>query len=71
MALREDISTQAPAHLQPIYRSLVTQAHDVRKVIAAFGRHPHRNQALGRRSTPAEEAYIAQGKFPHLRAFEH
>ncbi|MRX51680.1 DUF924 family protein [Paracoccus sp. S-4012] len=68
--LREDIAAQAPAELRPIYLSLVTQAHDVRKVIAAFGRHPHRNQALGRQSTPAEEAYIAEGRFPHLRAFE-
>ncbi|MBB1498124.1 DUF924 family protein [Paracoccus sp. MC1862] len=68
--LREDIAAQAPADLQPIYLSLVTQAHDVRKVIAAFGRHPHRNQTLGRQSTPAEEAYIAEGRFPHLRAFE-
>ena len=68
--LREDIAAQAPAELRPIYLSLMTQAHDVRKVIAAFGRHPHRNQALGRQSTPAEEAYIAEGRFPHLRAFE-
>src|SRR5699024_2549815 len=61
--LREDIAAQAPAELQPIYLSLLTQAHEVRKVIATFGRHPHRNQALGRLSTPAEEAYIAGGKF--------
>lgn len=70
ISLREDIAAQAPAELRPIYLSLVTQAHEVRKVIAAFGRHPHRNQALGRQSTPAEEAYIAEGRFPHLRAFE-
>jgi uncharacterized protein (DUF924 family) len=68
--LREHIATQAPAELQPIYLSLVTQAHAVRKVIATFGRHPHRNQALGRQSTPAEQAYLAEGRFPHLRAFE-
>lgn len=52
-----------------IYKSLVTQAHHVRKVIKAFGRHPHRNQILGRKSTPAEEAYVAEGNFPHERAF--
>ncbi len=68
--LREAIATDAPAHLRQVYMSLVKQAHDVRKVIAAFGRHPHRNQILGRRSTPAEEAYIAEGKFPHMRAFQ-
>lgn len=68
--LREDIADQAPTELQPIYRSLVTQAHNVREVIAAFGRHPHRNQVLGRPSTAAEKEYIAKGKFPHLRAFQ-
>lgn len=68
--LREEIAAEAPLHLQPIYQSLVKQAHDVRKVIAAFGRHPHRNQLLGRPSTPAEGAYIAQRQFPHLRAFQ-
>lgn len=30
------------------------------RVIERFGRFPHRNAALGRRSTPAEEAYLAE-----------
>ncbi len=68
--LREDIASTAPEHLQPIYRSLVKQAEDVRQVIAAFGRHPHRNQILGRQSTPAEKIYLQKGSFPHLRAFQ-
>jgi len=67
--LREDIVTQAPAHLAPVYRSLVKQAYDVREVITAFGRHPHRNDLLGRQSTPDEKAYIARKQFPHLKAF--
>ncbi|MGB6242099.1 MAG: DUF924 family protein [Castellaniella sp.] len=67
--LREAIAAEAPPPLQDIYQSLVRQAHDVRQVIAAFGRHPHRNRLLGRPSTPEEEAYIAQGRFPHVRAF--
>ncbi len=70
IGLREDIRKEAPPHLQPIYQSLVKQARDVRQVIAAFGRHSHRNQRLGRLSTPAEEEYLAEGRFPHLRAFE-
>lgn len=68
--LREEIAAEAPASLQPIYQSLVKQVGDVRKVIAAFGRHPHRNQVLGRESTQAEEAYITKGDFPHDRAFQ-
>lgn len=67
--LRQQIAAQAPVHLQPIYQSLLKQAGNVRKVIAAFGRHPHRNRVLGRQSTPEEEAYIAAGDFPHERAF--
>ncbi|MEP3333035.1 DUF924 family protein [Sedimentitalea sp.] len=35
--------------------------------IELFGRHPHRNAVLGRPSTPQEDAYIAEGDFPHLR----
>ncbi|WP_408634326.1 DUF924 family protein [Paracoccus aminovorans] len=66
--LREGIAAEAPPHLQPTYLSLVKQARDVREAIATFGGHLHRNQVLGRQSTPAETAYIAKGKFPHLRA---
>jgi uncharacterized protein (DUF924 family) len=31
------------------------------RMIARFGRFPHRNRALGRHSTPAEERAIAAG----------
>ncbi|MCL7466535.1 DUF924 domain-containing protein [Phaeovulum sp. NW3] len=68
--LREDVAADAPPHLQPIYRRLVAQGYKVRAVIAAFGRHPHRNQILGRTSTPAEAAYIERGDFPHESAFK-
>jgi hypothetical protein len=68
--LRKNIAADAAPHLQPIYHSLVKQARDVQQVITAFGRHPHRNQVLGRKSTPAEEAYLKQDDFPHDRAFE-
>lgn len=69
ITLREEIAARSPAPLQPLYRSLVAQAQDVRGVIAGFGRHPHRNAILGRASTPAEAAWLEKGAFPHLRAF--
>lgn len=69
--LREEIAAQAPPRLLPVYESLVKQARDVREVIETFGRHPHRNDVLGRQSTPEEKAYINEKQFPHLRAFEH
>ncbi|MEZ5920368.1 MAG: DUF924 family protein [Parvularculaceae bacterium] len=34
-----------------------------RDIIAQFGRFPHRNEALGRKSTPEETAYLEQGGF--------
>jgi uncharacterized protein (DUF924 family) len=38
----------------------VDYAHRHRDVIRQFGRFPHRNAALGRVNTPAEEDYLAQ-----------
>lgn len=70
IGLREEIAADAPVQLQPIYASLVAQVRDVHKVIASFGRHPHRNAVLARASTPAEELYIAKGAFPHRKAFQ-
>lgn len=70
MRLTQDIYAAAPDHLKGIYGFIAQQPVEVRKVIAAFGRHPHRNAVLGRTSTPEEEAYIAEGKFPHLRVPE-
>jgi uncharacterized protein (DUF924 family) len=67
IALAQAILDEAPAHLRPGYEFAASQPVEGRKVIAAFGRHPHRNAVLGRASTPEEEAYLAEGRFPHLR----
>ena len=37
-------------------------ARDHRDIVARFGRFPHRNEALGRESTPDEVAYLAEGR---------
>ena len=42
---------------------LHARAH--RKVIRQFGRFPYRNEALGRKSTQSELAYIAAGGYGH------
>ena len=42
---------------------LVPWAELHRDIIARFGRFPHRNAILGRRSTPAELAFLAEGGF--------
>jgi uncharacterized protein (DUF924 family) len=70
LRLSQDLFATAPEHLKGIYAFIAQQPVEVRKVIATFGRHPHRNATLGRPSTPEEEAYIAEGRFPHLRTPE-
>ncbi len=66
--LREKIAADARVAVRSIYASLVRPVRDVREVVGSFGRHPHRNAILGRRSTAPDEAYIARGVFPHLKA---
>ena len=34
-----------------------------RDVIARFGRFPHRNRAMGRETTPEEQAFLDEGGF--------
>ena len=34
-----------------------------RDIIQKFGRFPHRNKALGRETTPAEQAFLDEGGF--------
>jgi uncharacterized protein (DUF924 family) len=64
--LAMEILEMSPPHLRPVYEYAATRPVAVRKVILAYGRHPHRNAALGRESTPEEAIYIAAGRFPHL-----
>ncbi|MBA2352693.1 MAG: DUF924 family protein [Burkholderiales bacterium] len=40
--------------------SMIDYAHRHRKVIARFGRFPHRNKILGRASTPDEEMFLRE-----------
>ena len=45
----------------------ISQARGARDVIARFGRHPHRNEILGRTSTPEELEYLRTETPPHMR----
>ncbi|PSB58637.1 DUF924 family protein [Chamaesiphon polymorphus] len=57
----------------PKYRSMLAfsaaQARRHRDVVAKFGRQPHRNELLGRISTPAELEYLAIGQLVHKHPF--
>ncbi len=52
---------RAPAEYVWLFRDCLREAHAHREPIARFGRFPHRNAILGRRSTPAELEYLAAG----------
>lgn len=68
VAVSEQVVAEAPPHLKPVWEFSLSQARANFDVISRFGRFPHRNPALGRVSTPEEEAYLAKGDFVHNRA---
>ena len=67
VTLAEALVAEAPADVRWWLEFSANQARDTREVIARFGRHPHRNEPLGRRSTPAELEFLASGRLVHQR----
>jgi len=65
--LADALVAEAPADVRWWLEFSANQARGTRDVIARFGRHPHRNEALGRRSTPAELEFLASGQLVHMR----
>src|SRR5918993_1739792 len=63
----EEEAANAPEHLRVMAEFGVSQARAARSVIARFGRHPHRNEILGRTSTSEELEYLRTETPPHLR----
>ena len=56
-----EISLEKFQHMEPVQKSFVYQAtflDDHRKVVDMFGRYPHRNDKLGRETTPEEQAWL-------------
>lgn len=64
-AIVDCVVKRIPEILSPMRERLKAQHKRITSIIAKFGRHPHRNEILGRLSTPQEVAYIAEGDFPH------
>jgi len=54
ISLMDRLVADAPAELQPVYAMGLEQTRKYRDIIARFGRFPHRNQILGRPSSPDE-----------------
>ena len=65
--LAEELVKEAPQEHRDMLSFSANQARGHRDVIARFGRHPHRNEVLGRQSTPEELDYLATGQLVHTR----
>ncbi|MBF2050570.1 MAG: DUF924 domain-containing protein [Elainella sp. C42_A2020_010] len=66
--LADDLVQEAPQDYRALLEFSAEQAHRHRDVVARFGRHPHRNQILGRLSTPDELQYLATEQLVHTRS---
>ncbi len=55
------LAAEVPAELQPIFAGALGYAQRHRDIVARFGRFPHRNDALGRATTPEEQAWLDSG----------
>jgi uncharacterized protein (DUF924 family) len=64
---QEEVAANAPPHLRAMAEFGISQAKGARDVIARFGRHPHRNEILGRTSTSEELEYLRTETPPHMR----
>jgi len=65
--LMEALVEEGPPELGWWLEFSASQARGHRDVVRRFGRHPHRNAALSRQSTPDELEYLARGEFVHTR----
>jgi uncharacterized protein (DUF924 family) len=65
--LAEELVKDAPQEHRGMLEFSASQARGHHDIIARFGRHPHRNEVLGRQSTPEELEYLATGQLVHTR----
>lgn len=67
--LAERLARESSLEYHPLLEFSAAQARRHRDVVARFGRQPHRNEILGRQSTPAELEYLATGQLVHKQPF--
>lgn len=56
--IRQLIEETKGTPAQELFEKALKYAEDHRDVIAKYGRFPHRNEVLGRQSTPEEIEYL-------------
>lgn len=63
--LRDDVSNSSQLEIQTFYTQFTNQFLNYailhRDIIQKFGRYPHRNEVLGRISSPHEIEYLESG----------
>ena len=65
IGLADELSKEAPQDYRALLEFSAAQARRHRNIIVRFGRHPHRNEILGRHSTPEELEYLASEQLVH------
>jgi len=60
VALFKELAASAPSELRGSLAASVQYAEKHHDIVARYGRFPHRNTLLGRESTPAEQAFLAE-----------
>jgi uncharacterized protein (DUF924 family) len=63
--LADELVKEAPPEYRALLEFSAAQARRHQDVLTQFGRQPHRNEALGRRSTPKELEYLASEQLVH------
>lgn len=66
--LADELVQEAPQEYRALLEFSAAQARAHRDVITKFGRHPHRNEVLGRCSTSEELECLATGQLVHTRS---
>ncbi|MEN1728954.1 MAG: DUF924 family protein, partial [Pseudomonadota bacterium] len=60
VSLVEELAADVPVEDRSVFEGFVDFALRHKAIIDRFGRYPHRNEILGRSSTPLEEAFLQQ-----------
>jgi uncharacterized protein (DUF924 family) len=63
----KELADQMPPHLRSFYEFRLSQARAGVELMERFGRYPHRNEVLGRSSTPEELEYLRTETPLHMR----
>ena len=61
IALYTALAARVSEPMRPVFEHSLDYAVQHHRIIERFGRFPHRNAVLGRRPTPEEERYLAEG----------